>query len=203
MTEVTAADFAELVREARTYRRFDQSVPIPVETLERWVDCARLAPSGKNRQPLRYVLVNDPQDCERVFATLGWAGALPDWPGPVEGECPTGYIVICSLDADAFTPYDVGLMSQTIKLAAQVEGFGSCMFKSYKKGTLSRELGIEDGPYAIELVMAFGKPVEQVVVEPLPIDAQNKNYWRDDQQIHHVPKHALDDLIIGRGCVRR
>jgi nitroreductase len=203
MADITAEDFSELVRQARTYRRFDQGVAIPDGALERWVGCARVAPSGKNRQPLRFVLVQTPEDCARVYDTLGWAGALPDWPGPEEGERPRGYIVICSLDADQFTPIDVGIMSQTIKLAAQAEGFGSCMFKSFKKGSLARELGIADGPYDIEMVMAFGKPVEQVAIEPLAADAQDKNYWRDDRQVHHVPKYALDDLIIGRGCAAR
>lgn len=40
--------FADLVRKARTYRRFDESTPIPAETLRDFVDLARLVPCGGN-----------------------------------------------------------------------------------------------------------------------------------------------------------
>ena len=45
------------------------------------------------------------------------------------------------------------------------------------------------------LVLALGKPVEQVVVDEVGEDGSIK-YWRDEQAVHHVPKRALDDLIL-------
>jgi hypothetical protein len=50
--------------------------------------------------------------------------------------------------------------------------------------------------FEILYVIALGKPVEKVVVDPVDPDGKIK-YWRDAQQVHHVPKRALSDLIIG------
>lgn len=57
-------------------------------------ELAHLTPCGANAQRLRFHVVSDAEDCARVFDELAWAGALKDWPGPAEGERPTGYIAI-------------------------------------------------------------------------------------------------------------
>jgi nitroreductase len=84
----------ELVRKNRSYRRFQEAFAISRETLLGLVDLARLSASGANRQPLKYILVSDPETNARVFPQLAWAGYLADWPGPQEGERPSAYIVI-------------------------------------------------------------------------------------------------------------
>ena len=43
----------DLVLKNRSYRGFDESVRISRETLEGFVDCARLCPSSVNKQPLK------------------------------------------------------------------------------------------------------------------------------------------------------
>jgi len=49
--------------------------------------------------------------------------------------------------------------------------------------------------YEIIQVLALGKPKETVVLEPLPASGDIK-YWHDEKQVHHVPKRALEDLIL-------
>ena len=86
--------FDALVRRARTCRRFDESMRVPREFLLELAELAHLAPCGANAQRLRFHVVSGSEDCARVFDELAWAGALKDWPGPAEGERPTGYIAI-------------------------------------------------------------------------------------------------------------
>jgi hypothetical protein len=68
------------------------------------------------------------------------------------------------------------------------------MIASIDKGKLTKALGIPDR-YQILLVLALGKPKETVQIDPVGPDGDIK-YWRDDQDIHHVPKRALDELIL-------
>ena len=49
--------------------------------------------------------------------------------------------------------------------------------------------------YEILLVLALGKPAETVVLEDVGADGSIK-YYRDDQDVHHVPKRTLDELIV-------
>jgi hypothetical protein len=45
------------------------------------------------------------------------------------------------------------------------------------------------------LALALGKPKEQVVVDVAgPED--DIRYWRDDHQVHHVPKRRLADIVL-------
>jgi hypothetical protein len=44
-------------------------------------------------------------------------------------------------------------------------------------------------------VVAIGKPAETIRLVEIGAE-DNKNYWRDEQGVHYVPKVALDELII-------
>ena len=59
----------DLVLKNRSYRGFDESVRISRETLEGFVDCARLCPSSVNKQPLKYFLTWRGR-CRRWFCRI-------------------------------------------------------------------------------------------------------------------------------------
>ena len=81
-------DLKNLMMSDRTVRRFRESERIPVETLEKVVELVRYCPSGRNAQPLRYVIVTSEDDKEKVYPLLKWAGYFKDWDGPEKGERP-------------------------------------------------------------------------------------------------------------------
>ena len=181
----------------RSYRRFVQSEAISESTLRELVDLARCTPSAGNLQPLRYVISCTPERNKLVFDTLAWAAYLPDWPGPVEGERPAAYIV--QLYDTEVSPrigceHDRGIAAQTICLGAAEKGYGCCMFGSIDRDALRRSLAIPER-YEVLLVIAIGRPVEKVVIEEVGPDGSIK-YYRDAQQVHHVPKRKLEDLIV-------
>jgi len=187
--------FAELVRKNRTYRRFDQTFSISKPTLSALVDLARLTPSARNAQPLKYALFCDAETNAKIFPTLAWAGYLTDWPGPVEGERPTAYIIVLG-DKEIAQNFNIdpGIAVQTILLGAVAQGLGGCIIASVNRKELVALLQIPER-YEVLFVLALGKPVEQVVVDPLAPGGDIK-YWRDEKQVHHVPKRTLDDLIV-------
>lgn len=185
----------EIVRKNRSYRRFQQNAPVELETLRGLVDLARLSASARNLQVLRYIISCDPATNAQIFATLAWAGYLPDWPGPVEGERPAAYIVVLSEpQSSPFIGVDSGLAMQNILLGAVELGLGGCILGSVQRGKLRELLEIPER-YEIQWVVALGKPVETVVVEEIGPDGDVK-YWRDAQAVHHVPKRRLEDLIL-------
>ncbi len=185
----------ELITKSRSIRRFYQDVPVELAILRDLVDCARISPSGRNVQPLKYVLVNTPGLNAAVFECLGWAGYLKDWPGPQEGERPSAYIVVLldrAISQAAGT--DHGIAAQSIMLAAAEHGLGGCNIATINQERLCQILRIPEG-YDMLLVLALGKPKEVVVIEPVPPSGDIR-YYRDEGLVHHVPKRALEDLIL-------
>jgi len=186
----------ELVRKNRSYRRFHQDVPIKLETLRELVDLGRLSASALNLQPLKYMLSCDPKKNALIFPNLGWAAYLKDWKGPEEGERPSAYVImLLDTEISRNAGCDHGIAAQSILLGAMEKGLGGCMIATVNRKELSKLLNIEPR-YEIVLVIVLGKPKETVVIENIRPDGDVK-YWRDSQGVHHVPKRALDDIIIG------
>lgn len=185
----------DLVLKNRSYRRFYEDVPISLDTLRELVNLARLTASARNMQPLKYVLCCDRATNAAIFSTLAWAGYLTDWPGPVEGERPSAYIVVLG-DKTLSQSFGVdhGIAMQTILLGATEKGLGGCMIGSIQREKLRQILNIPE-QYEILNVVALGKPKETVVIDPVGPDG-NIKYWRDKDQVHHVPKRSLAELII-------
>ncbi len=187
-------DIYDLVIKNRSYRRFYQDERIKREQLIELVNLARLSASGSNKQALKFVIVNDPDTCDIVFPSTLWAGYLEDWDGPDKGEQPAAYIIILG-DNNISKSFGVdhGIAAQSILLGATEKGLGGCMIGSIKRKKLRQDLSIPSR-YEILLIIAMGKPREKVVIDKAK-DGDIK-YWRDDKDIHHVPKRSLDDLII-------
>jgi nitroreductase len=184
----------DLILKTRSCRRFDESHQISSGTLESFIDLARLSASGANRQPLKYLIYNTPAECERIFPYLAWAGYLVDWPGPDKGEWPSAYIII--LGDKSITEIfgiDHGIAAHSIMLGATEAGLGGCIIASVKREELREELEIPD-KFDILLILAIGKPVENIIIEEMKNN--DVKYWRDSEKNHHVPKRNLKDLII-------
>lgn len=183
----------ELLEKNRSYRRFRESEKIDTPVLKSLIDNLRYTPSPANLQPLKFVLVNDRSTNLRIFPHLDWAGYLEDWEGPVEGERPSAYVVILgNRGISKHVDWDYGIALQTILLGATERGFGGCAIASCQREQILDILSIPD-EYEIGCVVALGKPVEKVVIES--VKEGNIRYWRDDQDVHHVPKRSVDDLI--------
>jgi nitroreductase len=186
----------DLIVKNRSYRRFFQDHVVDVETLKELVGLARFSASGGNAQPLKYILSCEPQRNALIFQHLAWARFLEGWGGPKEGERPSAYIIILlDKDISQSAGCDHGIAAQSILIGATEMGLGGCMFGSVKRKELSENLKIP-ARYEILLVIAIGKPKEKVVLEEVGPSGSIK-YWRDEQQVHHVPKRALKDIIIG------
>lgn len=190
-------DFTELkglLTRNRSYRRFDQSVRIPRAQLEDMVQLATLTASGRNLQPLKYVIIDNEDTCNRLFPALAWAGYLTEWPGPEEGERPAAYIVQL-LDTEMAKEIlcDDGLQLEAISLGATALGYGGCIIKAFNKQMVLDAIEL---PAHLEprYIFALGRPVEKVVIDT--IENGDYKYWRDDEKIHHVPKRRMNEILV-------
>lgn len=183
-----------LIKKNRSYRRFKSGFEIKKETLIELIELARLSASAANLQPLKYIISCDEEKNNKIFPCTKWAGYLSDWDGPGEGERPSAYILILG-DTSIAKSFgcDHGIAAQNILLGAVEKGLGGCMLGAVKRKALHEELNIPS-KYEVLLVVALGKPNEEVVVDKA-CDGDIK-YWRDDQDVHHVPKRPTEEIIL-------
>ena len=194
---ITYDSLKAMLRENRSYRRFDEAVKVDEASLRRLVELTRYCSSGRNLQPMRYRLVTG-KECGAIFPYLKWAGYLPDWDGPAEGERPTAYMVQC-IDTELTQNClcDDGLHLEAITLGAVSMGLGCCIIKAFDVAKVAAALGIPSR-YKLDYVLAIGRPVEKVRLVDTDGSADaDMRYYRDAQMVHYVPKRPLDELIIG------
>lgn len=190
--------FLDLVKQARSHRGFRQDRKVTRQELEHLVECARFTPAARNDQVLKYYLTEKPETVAAIQPLTKWAGALAELHLPRKGAEPVAYIVIC-LDgslAENPAPYqrDVGIVAQTILLAAAEMGLNGCMIGSFAAGELREKLGL---PEAIkpQLLLALGEGTDRIVMTDVGEDGST-TYYRDAEDIHYVPKRTLEQLIL-------
>jgi len=184
-----------LIKKNRSYRRFNQKIIIPTDTLKKLVNYARLSPSSVNIQPLKYILSSSTAKNDLIFPTLSWAGYLKDWKEPIQGERPSAYIIILG-DTTIKKNFsiDPGICAQSIMLGATEEGLGGCMIGNFRKNLLRNNLSVPTR-YEIILVLALGEPIENIVLDEIE-ENESIKYWRENNGTHHVPKRKLNDIIV-------
>lgn len=183
----------EAIRRSRSYRRFNQARTIPETDLVCIIEAARLSPSGRNAQALKFIVSHTAENNEKIFPTLGWAGYLTDWDGPEEGERPAAYIIqLLDTRIVKSTLGDEGITAQSMLLQAVELGYGGCIIASVKRNALRELLNIPDCMEILN-VIALGEPAETVVIEDMKGD--DFKYWRDEKGVHHVPKRSIGELI--------
>lgn len=193
---MTSSSFEALVKKNRSCRRFDHSHVIEQTTLKTLVNLTRHCASAANMQPLKYITCCSKEKNNEIFSCLGWAAYLKNWKGPVKEERPSGYIVIMGDYSIARNFWcDHGIAAQTMLLGARTMGLAGCIFGAINIKKLKKALNIADH-LEIKLVLALGKPVEQIQIDELGENADIR-YWRDENQVHHVPKRNLHDIIAG------
>ena len=190
--------FLDLVKQARSHRGFRQDRKVTRQELEHLVECARFTPAARNDQVLKYYLAEKPETVAAIQPLTKWAGALAELHLPRKGAEPVAYIVIC-LDgslAENPTPYqrDVGIVAQTMLLAAVERGLNGCMIGSFAAGELREKLGL---PEAIkpQLLLALGEGTDRIVMTDVGEDGST-TYYRDAEDTHYVPKRTLEQLIL-------
>ena len=183
----------ELLASRRTYRRFEQKA-VPQDVVEDIIEALRLSSCGANRQAVRLVVVNRPEDVAKVQPLVKWAAYLPPEQGtPKAGELPTLYVAVVqdtSIPGDLAT--DTGIALANMTLAAWAKGVGSCIMGAINKPALSELLGIAS-PDKLAFMVALGCPTHAARVVPMTEETGIK-YYLDENGDYCVPKRSVEEL---------
>lgn len=188
----------ELVIKNRSYRGFDENYSFTKEQLESYIDLTRYTASSVNAQPLKYKIVYEKEDVEAIRPLTRWARALPDMVLPHPNMHATAFIIICQ-DTDispnlARYQKDIGIVAQTITLAAVEDGLGGCMIGNFTPDEVKETLNLAENLTPM-LIVALGKPAEEIVIKEIE-NGESTKYYRDENDIHYVPKRKLKDILI-------
>lgn len=182
----------------RSYRGYDETYRFTKEQLLGYVDLTRFTASSVNAQPLKYHIAYEKEEVDLIQSMTKWARALPEMTLPHDGMHPTGFIVICQ-DTDispnlARYQKDIGIVAQTILLAACEEKLGGCMIGNFVPEEVKEKLGFAENLQPM-LIIALGKPDEKIVITEIE-SGDSIKYYRDENDVHYVPKRKLGDIII-------
>lgn len=188
----------ELTIKSRSYRTFDETEIVPRETLLSLIDTARLCPSARNLQPLKYRLVTDREEVGEMVSLCKWATALGDTKLPPEGKLPSAFIIICvdtEISEVEASKIDVGIAAQTIMLETAEKHLGGCILMSFTPIEVSRSLLIPK-QYVPTLALAIGAPTDENVILCQASESQGTTYYRTKGNLHFVPKRELEDVVL-------
>jgi len=136
-------DFYDAIKTRRSVRGY-RSDPIPEDVLNRVLDAARLAPSGSNRQPTRFILVEEEQARKRLAQLCHNQHFIAGAPIVVVAcgrEIPSnrgGYMGRYSMLVDAAIAVD------HLTLAARAEGLGTCWIGAFENAAIKDFLGVPE-----------------------------------------------------------
>ncbi len=188
----------DIVKKSRSYRGYNENRQISKEELIELVDIARYCPSSVNGQPFRYYIAYEKEEVNRIQKLTHWARALPQMTLPHPGKCPTGFIIILQDTnlSESLTRYlkDVGIVAQTMLLKATEMGLGGCMIGNFNGSEVRSELHLEENLVPL-LIIAFGEPDEEIKIVEIN-EGDSVKYYRDENDVHYVPKRKLKDIII-------
>jgi nitroreductase len=147
-------DFLELVEARGSVRSYDPR-PVEPEKLARVLEAVRLAPSGSNRQPWRFVVVQEAETRERLVAACANQSFIAGAPVVVAGVgLMPDRVMRCGVPGD---PVDLAIALTHLSLAAASEGLGTCWIGAFDQDAVRDVLGIPKDVRVIEL-MTLGYP---------------------------------------------
>ena len=183
---------ASLVAKNRSTRGFDTSFKVRKDQLRSLVEVARLVPSARNQQVLRYRLVTE-DEAHLVLPHIRLGGALPELNLPLPGTEPNAFVVICSEKEGRYVDMDMGIVAQTMLLRAVEMGLNGVIIAAFDRDKIANALNLSLAP---QLLLAVGRSAEQVEITDISL-GENVNYYRENG-VHFVPKLRIEDLIIER-----
>ena len=147
-------NFIELVKMRKSIRKY-KSEKIPEEKIKYVIEAARLAPSWKNSQPWRFIVVTR-EELKKKITTNDWATEAPVIIVGVADPKLSG-----TREEKRYYLVDMGIAMEHVMLAATEVGLGTCWIGlHFDEQTVKETLQIPD-KYQVVAITPLGYPDEQ------------------------------------------
>jgi nitroreductase len=157
-------EFYEVIKSRKSIRKYKPN-PIPEPALERILNAARLAPSAKNIQPWKFIVIKDTKIKQQLVPACRNQECISQAP-----------IVICAVALEKIAwgrmggywssyPVDLSIALEHIMLAATNEGLGTCWIGAYEEKEVKRILNIPEDVKVIALT-PLGYPDQTPEIKP-------------------------------------
>jgi len=188
-------DVLAAIKGRRTIRHFQQR-PVERELLVQLIDAARMASSGANGQPLRYIVVQDRQLVENIFSTTRWALRVAPRRTPVIGGTAPPVFIAVTCASGSNPQVEAGAAIENLQLMAFSLGLGCCWIGAYDRIKADKFMALPENTATIYLV-AVGYPAESPVTEDIQQD-DDPGYYLDAENVLHVPKYSVETITEWR-----
>ena len=181
--------------------RYFKLYTIPEEEVKLLMECTRFAPSGGNRQPWEFLVVDDPEEIKQIY-DYGWT---------IRG----GGTNVCRFADASLLVFFLGgpqchLAAENLALAAYGLGYGSCMIGAFDREKTKALLDIPQ-EQRIQVMVAVGVADEErsnaarytatdvLLAEVLPYPPEAR---KPLEEVVHHGRYGAPFVELGPGRVR-
>ena len=154
-------DVYEAIKVRRSIRAY-QAKPVPEDVLNRVLEAARLAPSARNRQEWRFIVVREEKTRRALAEAANGQDFLAQAPACLAFCATKLHVMGCGVDAGIV---DTSIPLAYVTLAAAAEGLGTCWLGAFDQDAVREVLGVPDGALVVGLT-PLGYPAEKPAARP-------------------------------------
>ncbi len=157
-------EYYDVILARKSVRKYDPE-PIPEKTLKKILEAGRIAPSAKNIQPWRFIVVKDPEMKKKVAEACN---------NQLFMAAADVIVCGCGLEKIAYGrmgghlnsyPIDLAIALDHMILAATSEGLGTCWIGAFNEEAVKQALGIPQDVRVVALT-PIGYPAERAKERP-------------------------------------
>ena len=157
-------DVYEAIRKRLSIRKYKPD-DVPQETIESLLEAMRLAPSGKNGQPWKFIVIRDAELRQKLVPACKGQKFVGEAPVVI---CACGFEEKCYQKMGGYWksyPVDIGVAFAHLSLAAVAEGLGTCWIGAFYEAQVKEILGIP-ADMRVTSMMTLGYPAESPAARP-------------------------------------
>ncbi len=150
-------EFYEVLKNRRSIRSYTAE-PVSDEAIARIMEAVRLAPSGCNFQPFRFLFIRNGELRKKIasYYPYGWL----DQPAVIVAAVGNSDAAWHRMDGgESIIELDIGIAMEHVQLAAAAEGLGACWIGAFPRKEINELLNIT-APWSVVALSALGHPAK-------------------------------------------